>query len=137
MLSVSESPYLTKYIQDISRWVFCKSGYPLYSEIHCSYFLNVKCKDWAIYNFFYFILSSFYFKFYVLIYRSWMGHKIMSLGEVQMVSRFFQIRYPLEKFRSCRLDLQLFSCLNFLLGLQSLVHLLNCVSLTLNFSLFA
>lgn len=44
-----------------------------------------------------------------------------------MVSRFFQIRYPLQKLRSHKLDLQLFSGLSFLLGLQNTVHLLNYV----------
>lgn len=77
---------------------------------------------------FYIILSSFYFKFYVLIYRSWMGHKIMSLGKAQMVSRFCQIRYLLEKLTSCKLDLQLFSGLSFLLGLFTEYCALNYMS---------
>lgn len=44
-----------------------------------------------------------------------------------MVSRLFQIRYPLQKLRIYKLDLQLYSGLTFLLGLQNIVHLLNYV----------
>lgn len=44
-----------------------------------------------------------------------------------MVSRLFHLRYPLQKLRTSKLDLQLFSGLIFLLGLPNSVHLLNYV----------
>lgn len=52
----------------------------------------------------------------------------MSLGKAQMVSRFCQIRYLLEKLTSCKLDLQLFSGLSFLLGLFTEYCALNYMS---------
>ena len=49
MLPVSESPYLTKYIQAINRWVFCKNNQKPTTVIFLTFTAMIKTYKFVFY----------------------------------------------------------------------------------------